>query len=555
MSTVTAPTGAPLAAAPPASADLTPLLRLRLRRDRVQVPLWILGTVAMAAAAVSGVTESFATEADRVAVLATVMANPVILLFRGLPSGAGEAQVALFLILPFLAMLAGFMSIFLAVRHTRAEEEQGRAELVSATPAARVVPLIATIVHGALANLVLAVLIALVYIASGYAAAGSWVSGLATASVGLFFLGLGLLAAQLMRTSRGANSLAVWVLVATYVMSGLGNALGTPSEDLTRLESGWLAWLSPFGWAENTRPYADDTVWPALLGIGLGVVLTVTAFAVQSVRDLDEGVVPQRPGRPWAAPSLASPVGLVWRLTRGAVLGWTVGGFLSGLLAVSLASVVNDLGAKIDSVQSILEALSQQGGLEEAMVVTFYLMVGVLAACAGVQTMCRARQEEVHGTAEPVLASAVDRMRWLAGYVVVSLTAIVLVIGAAVAGSALGSARSDTPLLADAAVAGIGQVVAACVFVAVTALVLVLAPRATIVVGWMLVLVALTIGLFGPLFSMPDWLTSLSPFAQAPVLADDAVDVKGGWWMLGIATAGIVASLALMRRRELHPAA
>ncbi|UNK71335.1 ABC transporter permease [Microbacterium sp. H1-D42] len=531
------------------------LLRQRLRRDRVQLPLWILGTVALAASAVGGVVESYGDLDGRITVLATVMANPVILMFRGLPSGSGEAQVALFLILPFLAMLAAFMSTFLAVRHTRTEEEQGRAELISATPAARVTPLVATIVHGVLANIVLAVLVGLVFIGAGYPAPGSWVSALAVASVGLCFLGVGLLAAQLVRTSRGANSLAVWILLATYVMSGLGNALGTPSADLTRMESSWLAWLSPFGWAENTRPYADDAVWPALLGIGVGVVLTAVAFAVQSVRDLGEGIVPQRHGRTWAPASLGSPMGLVWRMTSGSVLGWAIGGFLTGLLATSLASVINEIGTKVEAVQRVFEALSKSGGLESGMVVIFYLMVGVLAACAAVQTVCRARQEEVHGTAEPVLATAVDRVRWLADYLVVAFGAVVLIVAAAIAGSALGAAHSDGSLMQDAVVAGIGQGIAACVFLVLTALVFVLAPRATIVVGWMLVMVALIIGLFGPLFSLPDWLTNLSPFTQTPVLASDGVDLKGVWWLAGAAAVGAAASLVLMRRRELHPTA
>ena len=227
------------------------LLRQRLRRDRWQLIIWILGTAALAYVTYVGVSESYGTQQDRAALLATAIANPVIMLFRGLPSGADEGAFMLFLIFPFLAMMAAFMSSFLAVRHTRMDEELGRAELVAATPAGRTLPLVATVVHGILANLALAVLTSLALLATGLAAQGSLVAGFGAGAVGLSFLGVGLLAGQLMRTSRGANSLAVWVLLLTYLIGGLGNALGTPTADLQRIESSWLTWLSPFGWGRT----------------------------------------------------------------------------------------------------------------------------------------------------------------------------------------------------------------------------------------------------------------------------------------------------------------
>ena len=46
---------------------------------------------------------SYGTQQDRQALLATAIANPVILLFRGLPSGADEGAFIAFLIFPFLA--------------------------------------------------------------------------------------------------------------------------------------------------------------------------------------------------------------------------------------------------------------------------------------------------------------------------------------------------------------------------------------------------------------------------------------------------------------------
>lgn len=532
---------------------LTALLGQRARRDWLQILLWSGGTALLAYASFVGVSDAYGTAQDRTSLLAAALANPVILLFRGLPSGVDDGAFMIFLIFPWLAMLAAFMSTFLAVRHTRGDEEAGRAELVAATPAARTLPFAATAVHGLLADALLAALVAGAFLAVGVPAEGALLAGAAAGAVGVTFLGVGLVAAQLMRTSRGANSLAVWTLVTTFVIAGMGNALGTPSDDLTRMESSWLTWLSPFGWGENTRAFDENLWWPALLCLAVGALLAVVSGVLASVRDLGGSFIPERPGRADATPALSGPRGLVWRLTRGAVLGWAVGGFLTGVLSTSLASIVEEVGASNPAVEEILRQISGEGSVQQGTITTFFTMLGVLAACCAVQVVCRARQEEAHGTAEPLLAAPVGRVRWLSDYLVIAFAGVLLVIAAAVAGAALGIAAQDgdAELMRTVLVTAAGQVAAASVFLAVTALVFVLAPRATIPLGWSLVLLGMTLGLFGPLFGFPDWLVHASPIAVTPFVDGDAVDMRGLWWLVLAAGTGAAASLALMRRREL----
>lgn len=531
------------------------LLGQRARRDWLQIVLWSVGTALLAYASFVGVSDAYGTEQDRTSLLAAALANPVILLFRGLPSGTGEGAFMVFLIFPWLAMLAAFMSTFLAVRHTRGDEEAGRAELVASTPAARTLPFVATAVHGILANLLLAALTAGAFLAVGLDTEGSLLAGAAAGAVGVTFLGVGLFAAQLMRTSRGANAVSVRLLVATFVIAGVGNAIGTPSDDLTRMESSWLTWLSPFGWGENTRALDENLWWPAFLCAGVGLVLAAVSGVLVSARDLGGSFIAERAGRVGASAALSSPLGLVWRLTRGAVLGWTVGGFIVGVLSTSLASIVQEVGASNPAVEQILQQISGEGSIEQGTVATFFTMLGVLAACCAVQIVCRARQEEVHGTAEPVLAAPVGRVRWLSGYLVVAFGGIALVIAAAIGGAALGIAGQDGEwdLMRDVVVTGAGQVAAASVFLVVTALVFVLAPRLTIALGWALVLLGMTLGLFGPLFQFPDWLVHASPIAVTPLVDGDDIDVRGLWWLVAATGAGAAVSLTLMRRRELAP--
>lgn len=531
------------------------LLGQRARRDWLQIALWAVGTALLAYASFVGVSDAYGTERDRTSLLAAALANPVILLFRGLPSGTTEGAFMVFLIFPWLAMLAAFMSAFLAVRHTRGDEEAGRAELVAATPAARTLPFVATAVHGLLANLLLAALTAAAFLAVGLDAEGALLAGAGVGAIGVTFLGVGLFAAQLMRTSRGANSVAVWVLVGTFVIAGLGNAIGTPSDDLTRMESSWLTWLSPFGWGENTRAFDENLWWPAALCAGVGVALAAVSAALVSARDLGGSFIAERAGRVSATPALSSPSGLVWRLTRGAVIGWTIGGLLVGMLSTSLASIVAEIGASNPAVEQVLQQIAGEGSVVQGTVSTFFTMLGVLAACCAVQVVCRARQEEVHDTAEPVLATPVGRVRWLSGYLVVALVGIVLVIAAAIGGAALGIASQDGDwdLMRTVAVTGAGQVAAASVFLVVTALAFVLAPRLTIALGWSLVLLGMTLGLFGPLFQFPDWLVHASPIAVTPLVDGDDIDLRGLWWLVLATGVGAAASLALMRRRELVP--
>lgn len=532
------------------------LLGQRLRRDGVQLLLWTAGTALLASLTYVSVGQAYGTEQSRASILAVVMANPVIMLFRGLPSGAGEGAFMLFLIFPFLALLAALMSSFLAVRHTRGDEEAGRAELVAATRAGRRAPLLATLAHGVLANLVLASLTAVALAATGLAVRGSVVSGLAAGAVGLTFLGVGLVAAQLMRTSSGANSLAVWILMLSFLAAGIGNALGTPSTDLQRIESSWLTWLSPFGWGEQTRPFAEDDVGPIVLCTGFAVLLAAVAVALQSRRDLGASFVPERHGRSEAPATLSSPIGLVARLSRPSIIGWGVGGLVTGILATTLAAVIRDIGADNPALERIMQAIAGGVDMEQGTVVVFFTMLGILAACCAVQTVCRARQEEVHGTAELMLSTPVDRARWLASFMVMAFVGIVVVIGAALVGAAAGlaSRNGDWSLLGDVAVTGAGQIAAASVFVVVTAVIFVVAPRLTIPLGWALVLISMVLGLFGPLFGFPDWAVRLSPTGVAPTVTSDGVDVQGLWWLLAATVAGGALALGLMRRRDLAPA-
>lgn len=533
---------------------LGPLLAHRIRRDRVQLVLWIVGTAALALMATTAVADTFGDRAERESILRLTILAPAILVFRGTPNGAGEGEFAIFLIFAFLALLAGLMSTFLAVRHTRGDEEQGRAELVESTPAGRTAPTVATVLHGVLANTALGIAVALAFVLSGLPIDGSAVAGVAVASTGIAFLAIGLVAAQLFRTSRGANAFGVGVVLAAYLVRGLGDALGESSDDGLVRTPAWPSLLSPIGWAQRTEPYAANDLTPVLLLLGLAAILIGLVFAFQAVRDSGASLLPEMHGRAHAGPLLSGSLGLVWRLNAGAVLAWAFGAAVFGVLATTFTPLVDEIGTDSPAIAETLRRFAgDDASLEEAFVTTFFTMVGILAAAAALQVVIRARLEEAHGTVEPVLASSVSREWWLAGYAIVAAIAVAVVIGVSALGAVVGAQSADDPGATTefALQAAFAQVPAVLVYLGVGLVVLVLAPRLTIPVAWTLLAVGAFFGVFGELLGLPEWMHELSPFSHTPVPAGGELDWTGGFWMLAIAAGLVAASVVAMRGREL----
>ncbi|MEF2976641.1 ABC transporter permease [Subtercola sp. YIM 133946] len=542
------------------------LVRQRLRRDRAQLLIWVLGTGVLAAGSVASVVKTYGTPQDRAGILQVAVANPTILVLRGLPDGTSTGGFAFFELFAFLAVLAGLMSTFLVVRHTRAEEETGRAELIASTPAARTLPTVATVIVGVLANVALGVVVALAFLTigvgsgtSGADVAGSLLTGAALAGVGIFFVGAALLVAQVMRTSRGANGVAAALVGAAYLLAGIGNAVGAlggatgaAGIDVT---SAWPSWLSPIGWGHQVHPFTTANALPLLLDLAGAAVLVASAFAVQASRDSGASLLGARAARASARRLLASPLALAWRLQWPTIVGWAVGG-------AALGALVGALGPAVQSaVNSDAAALRQIGGGDpNASIVSLFVravfsIIGVLAAGSAVQAVIRLRQEQTAGTAELVLAARVSRATWMLGYLIVGTVAVIVVLGSAalVAAALLGADAGPAGATPGSATAGdvfgaaLAQLTAALLYLGGLALVFSLVPRATIAVGWGALAAGTALGLYGALLGIPQWLRDVSPFAHSPAAASDW---SGGYWMLALAALAAAGAAAVIRRRE-----
>ncbi|MES1212924.1 MAG: polyketide antibiotic transporter, partial [Leifsonia sp.] len=372
------------------------ILLQQIRRDRITLPIWILGTAFLLTVTANSVLTLYGDTGAQI--LAVALATPALLALRGIPNGDSFGSAVHFQSFAFLAVTIGLMNTFLASRHGRADEEKGRRELVAAAPVSRLSPPIATLILGVLANGLFVVLAVAGYQSAGLDAGGAILSATALGVTGFAFLGLGLLAGELTATSRAANGAGAIIVLLSYALRAGGDALGTPDIAKLTLEPAWLSFLSPIGWGQQTLAFTENN-WTPVGWIGtLAVAAIVVALVIHAQRELGASLLPERNGRAAATVGLGSAFALAWRLQVPTLISWAAGSALLGLALGSLVTAITTSDVDNPAIEAVMNSLGHtQGDLGTALIPAIMVIVGVLAAASGLQAVLRMRDEESGG--------------------------------------------------------------------------------------------------------------------------------------------------------------
>jgi ABC-2 type transport system permease protein len=518
------------------------MLRLYLRRDRVVLPLWVLLlSLPLATVYVGSIEKVYPDQAARAGFAASIMASPAQRalygqIYNDSLGATGIWKAGMFHLLIAVAV------ILTVIRHTRADEETGRAELIDSTAVGRYASLTAALLLSFGASVITGAVGAAGLLTTSVPPSGSLAFGAALACSGLVFTAVAAVAAQLSSSARFARGAAFAVLATAFTLRAVGDA-----------GSGTLSWLSPLGWSLQVRPYAGDRWWVLLLHLATTMLLTALAYRLLAGRDVGAGLIAERPGPATASPMLRGALGLAWRLDRGALLLWTVGLCLYGLL---IGSVVHGIGDELGggTAQDIVERMGGTGALEQAFVAVAFCMLGMMAAAFAISLTLRPHQEEAGQRAETVLTGAVGRSRWLAGHLAIALigSAVAMLIAGAAAGLTYGVAAHDiggklSMVVATAAV----QLPAVWLSAAVTVALFGLAPRFS-PVAWGVLVGFVALYLIGSLSGFPQWLLDLEPFAHIPRVTGGAFTPVPLLWLLAIDAALIALGMAAFRRRDVQ---
>lgn len=517
----------------------TYLVRLLLRRDRIRIPVWVLALVGITYLTANAVHTAYPNQRAIDAYANALGSSPSAIAMAGPPVALHTIGGVVVYETTFTAVVGtALMVLFLMVRHTRAEEEAGRTELLRSTVVGRHAAGASAFLVATVASWLTGAGIALAVGSAGVATVGALLVGAGVGALGMVFAAITLCLAQVFSHARAATGAALGVLGLAFLLRAAGDVRGD-----------WLVWLSPIGWSQATHPLGEDRWWPLLVSLVATAGLLVLAAVLADRRDLGAGLVAARPGSADASRWLAGPVGLAVRLQRGSLVAWSSGVFVTALVSGSLTREMQDLVRDNPTLASYFEAAG--GSLVDSFIGTMLLLLALTAAGFAVSSALRLRAEESAGRVEPLLAASVSRSRWMLGNLLVTGAGSVLVL---VAGG-LGLGLSYGAIVSDASqplrIAGLSLVYAPAT--------LVLAALAVLLFGWLpgaaravwaALGVCFVIGWLGGLLNPPAWLENLSPFTHTPQVP--VQDVAAG--PLATIALSVVLAVALgvagFRRRD-----
>lgn len=519
-----------------------PLVRLALRRDRILLPAWILVFAGMAYSSAAATIGLYSDEkALRSAAEAVNSSAALVALYGPLYDPTSIGEISLFKMTAFGAAMAAVLMIFIVIRHTRADEESGRLELMAAGRLGRNAPLAAALLVVTGASLLLAVCSAGALIGNGLDAGGSFAFGFGWGLTGLAFGAVTAICAQITTGARAARGVALISLAVAYAIRAIA--------DVT--EGTWLSWLSPIGWMQQIRAYAGDRWWVLLLPLALTAICLPVAFALRSRRDLGAGFIGDRPGP--AQGGLGSVWALAWRLQRAVLFTWAI---VFGLFGLLMGSLIDSASGFLNSEQAI-EFLQKLGGakaLTDAFLGTELSFMGIIVAGYGISAAARLHSEETDGHLEVLLALPVQRIRWALSHIVIAAGGIVAILLTGGVALAIGAALTadDPPGFWSLIGAAIARVPAAWILAGVVVLLFGWLPR-WVPLAWGVFVLALILGEFAPLWDAPQWVMDISPFVHSPRLPAPNASLGG---LIPLGTAALVlfgVGLVGWRRRDTQP--
>ncbi|WP_409250819.1 ABC transporter permease [Bacillus sp. SCS-153A] len=522
------------------------LFRTIFRQDRIRIGVWLISLAVLSFMTARSFKGLYPTKESRQAIAETML-NPAMTAMLGKAYGIEDYTYgAMFAheMLLFTAILVAVMSILLTARHTRAEEEDGRIEMIRSLPSGRLANLSATLLVLALTYCLLAFIVGFGLYSLGIESMdfeGSLLYGIALGVTGLYFTGITAVFAQLSESSRGTIGFSFSILGLAYLIRAVGDVSNEA-----------LSWFSPLGWILGSEVYVSNYWWPIILTAACSLGLMLLALYLHAIRDVGSGFLPSRPGKSSASAFLQSPFGLAVRLQRTGMISWAIGMLLIGASYGSIFGDLESFFSEMDMMQQFLPA-AEGSSLTDQFTAKIMSILAMISTVPALMVVFKLKGEEKAQRTEQLLALPLSRTRLLGSYLVLSLIVSIVMQGVAAIGlgAAAGTVMEEGMNISEFLKAGMVYLPAIWTVIALAVLLVGFMPKLT-GLAWLYLGYSFFVIYLGGIFQFDEWVGNLSPFGHIPELPIEEMNIASLSILTLLALVIMAAGIVGYTRRDVQ---
>ncbi|MCL2095321.1 MAG: hypothetical protein FWH10_00280 [Oscillospiraceae bacterium] len=471
--------------------------------------------------------------------------------------------------LVFMMLASVIMNIFLINRHTRADEELGRIEMIRSLPAGRLTVSVSALVFAFGLNIFISVLTALAMLLiniAGTTVAGAFIYSFAIGAVGFLFACITLLTAQVFQNARSASA---WAFALLGIFYGV-RAYADMSGEII------FNYISPLGLGLHVHAFHANRIMPLIILFIQGLILAFISLVICAKRDLGEGVIPAKKGRRNASVFLKSPLGLAWRLSKGSVIAWVI---TMLALGATYGAVIGDIGGFVETnemfnqlivggdeeLAALLEYLAENPEAAEAFaeeankkmadnfIAFIYLITALLATVPVITISGKINAEEKRGRLEGIFARSVSRPAMFCSYLLIAIVGGALFMICGALGIYAGTASSGLAEAGDLISASLTYIPSLLVMTGINVLLIGLAPKIKALI-WAVFAYSFITVYFGKLLDLPEILPKMTPYGVIPQYTDIVsrnIDIKSIIILTAISAVLTVSGVLAFMRRDI----
>ena len=442
--------------------------------------------------------------------------------------------------------VAVVVALWLAMATTRilrGDEESGRADLLLAAPGGpRHLLAEQSMGIGAAAALVGAAAL-IGCLTGGLSLVGSALFAATVLGAGVLFACIAALVSQLTRTRRRALGVTGAILGVAYLVRALGD--GAPHRS-------WLTWATPLGWVARVAPFGPHhSVVAASLLVVASVAAATGAVVARDRRDCGDSALAERAGK--ATTRRVTSLGtldLVMR--RGAVVGWSIGLALTGLLFGFIAADIAKFMAENPNLSNRTSNItgSSLATIKGFLGLSFAVVAVIAALYAGAQMVTTRRDEET--TLANLVTAGATRMRWLTVRITVaagSLVLVTLIAGVTAWAGVRLSGQSIT--IAEAVRGALNTLPADALYLGLATAAFGLRPRTVTAVAYGSVAASYALLIVTSIGDAPRWVIDLSPFSHLAAVPAAPVNALASVVLALVGAVLVATGYVAFERRDL----